>query len=108
MGVATGDQTRLERVRFYSAITGWKALLKLTLNLGAFSQDVYAVDLDTVKALSTGGLATDIGGAVEEIVGRQGGFGDLQEYCFGAMAHIIWGDPLKRSQIRRFPSTRLR
>ncbi|MBJ66800.1 MAG: hypothetical protein CME28_02185 [Gemmatimonadetes bacterium] len=79
MGVATGGQTRLERVKKFLLSDYWlENVSRVDVKSWAFSHDVYAVNLDTVEALKTGGLATNIGGAVEEATRKQGGVGDLQ------------------------------
>ena len=105
MGVATGDQTRLERVKRFLLSDNWlESAAKIDVESWAFSQDVYAVDLDTVKALSTGGLATDIGGAVEEIARRQGGFGDLQGILLlSDGTHNLGRDPIETLADKKIP-----
>ena len=105
MGVATGDQTRLERVKGFLLSDNWlESASKIDVESWAFSQDVYAVDLDTVKALNTGGLATDIGGAVEEIARRQGGFGDLQGILLlSDGTHNLGRDPIETLADKKIP-----
>ncbi len=79
MGVSTGGQTRLERVKKFLLSEYWlENISRVDVKSWAFSHDVYAVNLDTVEALKPGGLATNIGGAVEEATRKQGGGGDLQ------------------------------
>ena len=97
MGVATGGQTRLERVKEFLLSEYWQeSAPKIDVESWSFSHDAHAVDLDTVGALKTGGLATNIGGVVEEIARKQGGFGDLQGILLlSDGAHNLGRDPIE-------------
>lgn len=105
MGVTAGDGTRLERVKDFLRSEDWlESEAKIDVESWGFSHDIYAVDLDTVEALNAGGLATNIGGAIEEIARKKGGLGDIQGVLLlSDGAHNLGRGPLETLANRKIP-----
>ncbi len=97
MSVAAGDSTRLQQVQAYLLGEAWRSHAdKLDVEAWAFSHEAYQVDIDTVYALQTGGLATDIGGTIEQIARETGGLAGFQGVLLLTDgAHNLGRDPVK-------------